>query len=163
MHRTASNTTVQNAGKRIISQKFKSRAAFMQLQCSSSLFSSIQIFSPQKASWFTERNFTSTIVVQHEVKVSQFQAGDVSESSNGKISIETIPDDNLTGIDTASDTNETEVDVDEDGMEQEEMFVSPHLVLGTDKVEWGGPRRGGRFEEPTRFGDWERKGRCTDF
>ena len=84
-------------------------------------------------------------------------------ASNGKISIETIPDDNLTGIDAASNTNEKEVDVDEDGMEQEEMFVSPHLVLGTDKVEWGGPRRGGRFEEPTRFGDWERKGRCTDF
>ena len=26
-----------------------------------------------------------------------------------------------------------------------------------------GPMRGGRQQEPTRFGDWERKGRCTDF
>jgi len=29
--------------------------------------------------------------------------------------------------------------------------------------EWGGPTRGGMALEPTRFGDWERKGRCTDF
>jgi hypothetical protein len=29
--------------------------------------------------------------------------------------------------------------------------------------EWGGPTRGGTMPEPTRFGDWERKGRCTDF
>ncbi len=48
-------------------------------------------------------------------------------------------------------------------MEQEDMFVAPDVSLGHDKIEWGGPRRGGRYEEPTRFGDWERKGRCTDF
>ena len=29
--------------------------------------------------------------------------------------------------------------------------------------EWGGPTKGGSAPEPTRFGDWERKGRCTDF
>ena len=29
--------------------------------------------------------------------------------------------------------------------------------------EWGGPTKGGTVKEPTRFGDWERKGRCTDF
>jgi len=29
--------------------------------------------------------------------------------------------------------------------------------------EWNGPTRGGINPEPTRFGDWERKGRCTDF
>lgn len=29
--------------------------------------------------------------------------------------------------------------------------------------EWGGPTKGGAMPEPTRFGDWERKGRCTDF
>ena len=29
--------------------------------------------------------------------------------------------------------------------------------------EWGGPTKGGSMPEPTRFGDWERKGRCTDF
>jgi hypothetical protein len=29
--------------------------------------------------------------------------------------------------------------------------------------EWGGPTKGGTMPEPTRYGDWERKGRCTDF
>mmetsp|Transcript_11146 Transcript_11146/g.20863 ORF Transcript_11146/g.20863 Transcript_11146/m.20863 type:complete len:149 (-) Transcript_11146:1033-1479(-) len=58
------------------------------------------------------------------------------------------------------DHDHKEVD---DEMEQEDMFVSPDISLGTDKIEWGGPRRGGRYAEPTRFGDWERKGRCTDF
>ena len=48
-------------------------------------------------------------------------------------------------------------------MEQEEMFVQADISLGHNKIEWGGPRRGGRYSEPTRFGDWERKGRCTDF
>lgn len=42
--------------------------------------------------------------------------------------------------------------------EMEEMFVQ-----GPAGMEWGGPTRGGRHKEPTRYGDWERKGRCTDF
>jgi hypothetical protein len=55
-------------------------------------------------------------------------------------------------------------DIDDDDLdEQEEMFVEPHESFGHNMVEWGGPRRGGRLPEPTRFGDWERKGRCTDF
>ena len=51
---------------------------------------------------------------------------------------------------------------DEDDFE--EMFVNSHpsLGLGSQK-EWGGPTRGGKLAEPTRFGDWERKGRCSDF
>ena len=52
---------------------------------------------------------------------------------------------------------------DEDEMEQEEMFVKAYEGFGHEKAEWGGPRRGGRLPEPTRFGDWERKGRCSDF
>ena len=52
---------------------------------------------------------------------------------------------------------------DEDEMEQEDMFVEPHESFVFRTMEWGGPRRGGRFPEPTRYGDWERKGRCTDF
>ncbi|KAL3802662.1 hypothetical protein HJC23_011986 [Cyclotella cryptica] len=53
---------------------------------------------------------------------------------------------------------------DEDEMEQEEMFVTADPILGHGEIlEWGGPRRGGSLMEPTRFGDWERKGRCTDF
>ena len=55
------------------------------------------------------------------------------------------------------------LDEDEDGMEQEEMWVDPAQGLGTAKREWGGPTRGGRLPEPTRYGDWERKGRCSDF
>jgi hypothetical protein len=53
--------------------------------------------------------------------------------------------------------------VDDDEMEQEEMFVEPHESFELKGREWGGPRRGGRLPEPTRYGDWERKGRCTDF
>ena len=48
--------------------------------------------------------------------------------------------------------------------EQEEMFVTSDPILGLGSIqEWGGPRRGGALKEPTRFGDWERKGRCSDF
>ena len=54
-------------------------------------------------------------------------------------------------------------DDDDEEPEQEEMFVDAHESFGHKMVEWGGPRRGGRLPEPTRFGDWERKGRCTDF
>lgn len=57
-------------------------------------------------------------------------------------------------------------DIDSDGDdedEQEEMFVEAHESFEHKMVEWGGPRRGGRLPEPTRFGDWERKGRCSDF
>jgi hypothetical protein len=54
-------------------------------------------------------------------------------------------------------------DKDDEEMEQEEMFVEPHQSFEHRTREWGGPRRGGRLPEPTRFGDWERKGRCTDF
>ncbi len=58
----------------------------------------------------------------------------------------------------------TSTDEDGEEIEQEEMFViaDPVLGLGNNR-EWGGPRRGGSMPEPTRFGDWERKGRCTDF
>jgi hypothetical protein len=45
---------------------------------------------------------------------------------------------------------------DED--ELEEMFVP-----GPHGLEWGGPTRGGKKPEPTRYGDWESKGRVIDF
>ncbi len=48
---------------------------------------------------------------------------------------------------------------DEDEDEYEEMFVKTEF----NNIEWGGPLRGGKMPEPTRFGDWERKGRCTDY
>ena len=49
-------------------------------------------------------------------------------------------------------------DEDEDTMEQ--MFIMGPSI---GKVEWGGPTRGGARPEPTRYGDWERKGRASDF
>jgi hypothetical protein len=54
-------------------------------------------------------------------------------------------------------------EVDDTDMEQEEMFVDAPDFFDFKVREWNGPRRGGRMPEPTRFGDWERKGRCTDF
>jgi hypothetical protein len=48
--------------------------------------------------------------------------------------------------------------IEDDEDELEEMFVQTEMGS-----EWGGPTRGGRMPEPTRFGDWERKGRCSDF
>mmetsp|Transcript_17978 Transcript_17978/g.34026 ORF Transcript_17978/g.34026 Transcript_17978/m.34026 type:complete len:151 (-) Transcript_17978:419-871(-) len=53
-----------------------------------------------------------------------------------------------------------ENDID-DEVEWEDMFVQGPGPK--QEQEWGGPTRGGRMQEPTRFGDWERKGRCTDF
>ena len=49
-------------------------------------------------------------------------------------------------------------DDDDDDDDMEDMFVDTNRGK-----EWGGPTRGGRMPEPTRFGDWERKGRATDF
>jgi hypothetical protein len=47
-----------------------------------------------------------------------------------------------------------------DGDDDDDDFV-PMVDAATG--EWGGPTRGGAAPEPTRYGDWERKGRCTDF
>ena len=58
---------------------------------------------------------------------------------------------------------DSDSDGDDDELEMEEMFVDAHPSFEHKMVEWGGPRRGGRFPEPTRYGDWERKGRCSDF
>lgn len=49
-------------------------------------------------------------------------------------------------------------EVSEEEDELEEMFIQ-----GPSGLEWGGPTRGGRRPEPTRYGDWERKGRVSDF
>jgi hypothetical protein len=47
-----------------------------------------------------------------------------------------------------------EEDEDEEGMVD---MVDP--ATG----EYGGPTKGGRQKEPTTYGDWQFKGRCTDF
>tara|TARA_B100000085_G_scaffold259535_1_gene262416 strand:+ start:19316 stop:19591 length:276 start_codon:yes stop_codon:yes gene_type:complete len=56
-------------------------------------------------------------------------------------------------------TEKKELINEDDEIEYEEMFVKTTF----NNIEWGGPLRGGRMPEPTRFGDWERKGRCTDY
>ena len=69
----------------------------------------------------------------------------------------------MSGAKTKScgDTDDNEVEDEDD--EMEDMFVNSDPNFGVEGKEWGGPRRGGRFPEPTRYGDWERKGRATDF
>ena len=49
-----------------------------------------------------------------------------------------------------------EDDADE---EYEDMYVKTNF----ENIEYGGPLRGGKYLEPTRFGDWEQKGRCSDY
>lgn len=51
-----------------------------------------------------------------------------------------------------------DVEDEDDEDDMEDMFVETPMGK-----EWGGPTRGGRLAEPTRFGDWERKGRASDF
>lgn len=54
---------------------------------------------------------------------------------------------------------ETESLVEGDDEEDEDMVPMIDPATG----EWGGPTKGGTFPEPTRYGDWERQGRCSDF
>jgi len=80
-------------------------------------------------------------------------------------------DDSVTSSSTSGDGGSScsqgiplDSNIDDEEEEQEEMFVTADPILGHGTIqEWGGPRRGGSLAEPTRFGDWERKGRCTDF
>lgn len=71
---------------------------------------------------------------------------------------------------TASTSTEVKVDLkkpkidcsdplteEDDEEEMVEMFAN-----GPSGMEWNGPTRGGR-PEPTRYGDWEKKGRISDF
>ncbi|RLN89406.1 hypothetical protein BBJ28_00003950 [Nothophytophthora sp. Chile5] len=47
--------------------------------------------------------------------------------------------------------------------DDDEDDVEDMVAIGPSGVEYGGPTRGGKLKEPTRYGDWERKGRCSDF
>ena len=49
--------------------------------------------------------------------------------------------------------NQEDAGGDDDEVDLVEMF-------NAETGEWNGPRYG---KEPTRYGDWEIKGRCTDF
>eukprot|EP00580_Thalassiosira_gravida_P000244 CAMPEP_0201606570 /NCGR_PEP_ID=MMETSP0492-20130828/5973_1 /ASSEMBLY_ACC=CAM_ASM_000837 /TAXON_ID=420259 /ORGANISM="Thalassiosira gravida, Strain GMp14c1" /LENGTH=195 /DNA_ID=CAMNT_0048070999 /DNA_START=164 /DNA_END=751 /DNA_ORIENTATION=+ len=90
---------------------------------------------------------TDERITEQSTTTSGNGEGEDSSSSSGSTCSQGIPD--------------LEMEEDDD---QEEMFVMADPVLGLGTIqEWGGPRRGGSLSEPTRFGDWERKGRCTDF
>lgn len=52
---------------------------------------------------------------------------------------------------------------DEDQDDEDDEDMEDMVAIGPAGKEWGGPTRGGKFKEPTRYGDWERKGRCSDF
>jgi hypothetical protein len=97
----------------------------------------------------------------NEVHVTLFE----NASSKNKSTSTNKPDNNSTGSSNNSCSQGITLEIEEEEEEeQEEMFVTADPVLGHGTIkEWGGPRRGGSLAEPTRFGDWERKGRCTDF
>lgn len=78
----------------------------------------------------------------------------VKEEEEGKV---VVADKNMTTTIKSASCGPDPVEEDED--EMEEMFV----MGPSGTMEWGGPTRGGQHKEPTRYGDWERKGRCSDF
>jgi len=89
---------------------------------------------------------------------------ETASSNNTKSTPTNSTDDSATTSSGSSCSQGIPLDEEEEEEEQEEMFVTADPVLGHGTIkEWGGPRRGGSLAEPTRFGDWERKGRCTDF
>mmetsp|Transcript_14452 Transcript_14452/g.31344 ORF Transcript_14452/g.31344 Transcript_14452/m.31344 type:complete len:179 (-) Transcript_14452:187-723(-) len=90
---------------------------------------------------------------------------ETSESSNNTKTEQSTPDSSSSDSSSSGGSCSQGVpNLVEEEAEMEEMFVTADPSLGLGNVqEWGGPRRGGRLEEPTRYGDWERKGRCTDF
>jgi hypothetical protein len=59
---------------------------------------------------------------------------------------------------SCGETNKETKEGSGDEEDLEEMFVQ-----GPHGIEWGGPTRGGKRPEPTRYGDWEYKGRVMDF
>ncbi|KAL7435794.1 hypothetical protein ACHAXM_004846 [Skeletonema potamos] len=106
----------------------------------------------------------SMAATANEVHVTLFEN---ASSDKNKSTPTNKPDNNSTGSSSSSNnicSQGITLETEEEEEEQEEMFVTADPVLGHGTIqEWGGPRRGGSLAEPTRFGDWERKGRCTDF
>lgn len=59
-------------------------------------------------------------------------------------------------------TNTPAIEIDDlDDLDDDD--TEDMVAVGPSGVEYGGPTRGGKLKEPTRYGDWERKGRCSDF
>jgi len=113
----------------------------------------------------TARSFASSAADDTDTTITTSPLDDADAEANTAVKVEKvkvaacgdIADDNKDAADSDSDSD------DDDEIEMEDMFVDAHPSFGHKMVEWGGPRRGGRFPEPTRYGDWERKGRCSDF
>jgi hypothetical protein len=109
----------------------------------------------------TNTSLSDSVVVTLETKKEE---KDAVTWSTVRASRKETPSCGTGASETEADHDHIDDDEDEDDeMEQEDMFVEPHGDFAFRTREWGGPRRGGRFLEPTRFGDWERKGRCSDF
>jgi hypothetical protein len=102
------------------------------------------------------------LLIKDNVYVTMEKVGPSSVRTMDGANVKT--DDAAAGASCSLGASNDAVSDDDYDDEQEEMFVTsdPRLGLGIIR-EWGGPRRGGALAEPTRFGDWERKGRCTDF
>ena len=141
-----------------------------------SLFYNLQIDDGRSLSssrMYDYKTNNSTIICRkvHSSTISQKAAinNDVTVTLETASSSTTNNDDSSTSSTTSgggsSCSQGIPLDTEEDEEEeQEEMFVTADPILGHGAIqEWGGPRRGGTLAEPTRFGDWERKGRCTDF
>ena len=67
------------------------------------------------------------------------------------------------GCNKAPDNNKLLNPLGEDDEDDEADFMIDMVSEGPSGLEWGGPRKGGKFPEPTRYGDWEQKGRASDF
>ena len=88
----------------------------------------------------------------------------IESSKSNTITEQSTPIESSSESESSCSQGIPNIDNDDEEEEQEEMFVTSDPILGVGSIpEWGGPRRGGSLKEPTRFGDWERKGRCTDF
>lgn len=82
-------------------------------------------------------------------------------NKGGKYLLQKISKETNKILEKSLEKNEKQIDcgeIQDEDIEMEDMFCET-----SSGKEWGGPMRGGRFYEPTRYGDWERKGRCTDF
>jgi hypothetical protein len=93
-----------------------------------------------------------------------FSAGSTTVSVTQRSTVKVVVDKNVAtdskvDVKKAAPTEKCGPTPDDDDLEElEEMFVQ-----GPAGIEWNGPTRGGKRPEPTRFGDWERKGRASDF
>lgn len=78
----------------------------------------------------------------------------IASSSVRRFVSETHPDPKSTEATTAADEN-----VEKEKVELKEEEDGDELDLNEETREVGGPRG----PEPTRYGDWEKNGRCYDF